>query len=610
MLSLSTRNPHANTRWKVVDNMFRFLFFTGMVIEFSQVGSAFIDGLIISRFLGPDEMAAEGIAYPIFSIIGVVSGLIATGMQTTCTHLLGRGKVKDVNRFFSLSFCVGTVLSVIGMLLVILFSRPLAILLGASGNAESLVLPVSQYLLGVGVGIPPLVIVAILSPAIQLDSGRKTIQTGALIGSAADIVLDLLAVYLDLGILGIGLASAVSYYFNLLYLCTHFLRKDRMLHFVKPDVSLKDFLIMLSKGSEKASKRLTKVIRPVILNTIIISYGGSMAMSALSIRNNFTSFAEIAASAIAAAVSLLAGLYYGEVNEEAIAEVKNCEWKYTAVISSGICLVLLISARHVARLYIPEDSEIFSMVVFAIRMLGLQIGFQTLLKCRISYLQAIGRTLNLNLLLFSSQLVFVILSALVLGRLFGVYGILSCFLVSDILSLASVYICCQIKCRTLFPGRNDFLDLPPEYRLHPGNVISLDIRNMDDVSSTSEQIQLFCKGHRFDSKTGYYAALAFEEIAVNIIRYGFPKNRKKNPIIDLRAAALEDSLVIRIRDDCPHFDITQYIARINEESADPMTGLGIRITSKIAKNIEYTHAFETNNIIITYDNLKPTAAHI
>ena len=53
------------------------LFLTGAIIEFSQVGAGFIDGLAISRYLGPMEMEAEGIAHSTFSILGIVSGLLA-----------------------------------------------------------------------------------------------------------------------------------------------------------------------------------------------------------------------------------------------------------------------------------------------------------------------------------------------------------------------------------------------------------------------------------------------------------------------------------------------------------------------------------------------------
>lgn len=590
-----------DNRWAITSKMFFSLFLTGSIIEFSQVGSGLIDGLVISRFLGPEAMAAEGIVHPIYSILGVISGLLAVGMQVRCTQMIGRGNQKDLSRFFSATVYVGAVISLLVTVLVLIFAKPFAALLGASGNGAELLIPASQYLLGIGAGIPPLIMTAILAPAFQLDSGRKTVQTGAIIEAVADILLDLLAVKLGFGIIGVGFATAVASYLNLLYQCTHFLKKDRMLHFVRLDVPTKEFLQMLSLGGERAIKRVFNTLRPVILNMIIISYGGAVAMSALSVRNSFSNFVEIFGAGIASAVGLLTGLYYGEVNDEAIEAVDVCEKKAITIFCGSVCVLLFLFAPLVARLYISEDGELFNMVTFVLRMLALQNPLQALVTSRIKYLQAIQRKFNMNLLIFAAQLVFVLLSAFVLGNLFGVYGILACFTVSDALSLLAVCILYAIKSRRCIPNRRDLLALPNEFQLSPGDVISLDIRSINDVSLASEQIMMFCKGHRIESKTAYYAALCFEELAVNVVEYGFPNNRSAHPIVDLRVVITENKFVIRMRDDCPQYDITKKIAAANADDADPTRNIGIRIISKLASDINYMHVFETNSLIISFN---------
>ena len=588
-------------RWAITDKMFLSLFLTGSIIEFSQVGSGFIDGLVISRFLGPEAMAAEGIVHPIYSIMGIISGLLAVGMQVRCTQMIGRGRQKELSRFFSATVYVGTAVSLLFTLIVLVFAKPFAALLGASGNGAELLVPASRYLIGIGVGIPPLIMTAILAPAFQLDSGRKTIQTGAIIEAVADILLDLLAVKLGFGILGVGLATAAASYFNLLFQCTHFLRKDRMLHFVRPDMPVREFLQMLSLGGERAIKRLFNTVRPVVLNTIIIAYGGALAMSALSVRNSFSNFVEIFGAGIASAVALLTGLYYGEVNDEAIHAVNSCERKLITVCCGSVCVLLFLFAPLVAKLYVSADGELYHMVTFVIRMLALQNPLQALIANRIKYLQAIQRRHNMNLLIFAAQLAFVLLSAFVLGRLFGVYGILASFTVSDALSLLAVGVFYAVKCRKPIPSRRDLLALPDEFRLGPGDVISLDIRNTDDVALASEQIMMFCKGHKIKQKTAYYAALCFEELAANVVEYGFPNNRSAHPIIDLRIVITENKFVIRMRDDCPQYDVTKKIAAANADDADPTQNIGIRIVSKLASDINYMHAFETNSLIISFD---------
>ena len=590
-----------NGRWAITDKMFFSLFLTGAIIEFSQVGAGFIDGLIISRFLGPEAMAAEGIVHPIYSIMGIISGLLAVGMQVRCTQLIGRGQQKELSRFFSATVYVGTVVSLLFALIVLAFAKPFAALLGASGNGAVLLMPASRYLVGLGVGIPPLIMTAILAPAFQLDSGRKTIQTGAIIEAVADILLDLLAVKLGFGVIGVGLATAAASYLNLLYQCTHFLKKDRMLHFARPNMPAREFFQMLSFGGEKAIRRLFNTLRPVVLNTIIIAYGGALAMSALSVRNSFANFVEIFGAGIASAVSLLTGLYYGEINDEAIEAVNDCEKRTITVCCGSVCILLFLFAPLVARLYVSENGELYRMVTFVIRMLALQNPLQALIINRMKYLQAIQRKRNMNLLIFAAQLAFVLLSAFVLGKLFGVYGILACFTVSDALSLLAVGVFYAIKCRKPIPSSRDLLALPDEFRLAPGDLISLDIRSMDDVTLASEQIALFCKGHKVDRKIAYYAALCFEELAANVVEYGFPQNSSSHPIIDLRIVITGNKFVIRMRDNCPQYDITKQIAVANAEDADPTQNIGIRIVSKLASDISYMHAFETNSLIVSFD---------
>lgn len=117
----------------------------------------------------------------------------------------------------------------------------------------------------------------------------------------------------------------------------------------------------------------------------------------------------------------------------------------------------------------------------------------------------------------------------------------------------------------VFPSVKDYLTLPDAFYLSPGDIISLDIRDTEDVSLVSEQIHLFCRGHNIDDKTQMNAALLFEELAKNIIQFGFPEC-KKTPSIDLRLVFTEKELIMRLLDNCPMFNVDRYIAQQVEAS--------------------------------------------
>lgn len=587
-------------RWAITDRMFLSLFMTGAIIEFSHGSAGLIDGLIISRFLGENAMAAEGIVHPFFSITGLFSGLLAVGMQVRCARAIGRGNRKEYNRFVSAAVCVGAVIALIIAALVLCFSKPVVVLLGASGNAAELAEPAAQYLKGIGFGIPALIMTAILSPALQLDSGRALIRRGALLDAVSNVLMDIAAVKLGWGMFGIGLATTVASYLNLFCQCSFFLKKDRVLHLVRPDVPFKEFMHMIADGSDMAVRRLSTTVRPIILNAIIISYGGATAMSVLSVRNSLSNFVDIFAVGVASAVSLLSGVYYGKINAEAIEEVGAAAHRQTVIVTSTICVLLAVFARPIASVYFAEGRETLDMAAFVIRMLALQNPLQVLIRSRIKYLQAIRKQHSANILTAVTQVVFVLLSAFVLGRLFGVYGILACYTVSDALTLAAIYIYHSILARKGLPSVRNYLSLPDEFFLKPGDEIALDIRSCEDVSLCSEQIMLFGKGHKIDRRTSYFAALAFEELATRTIKEGFPKNKSNDPMIDLRVVISGGYFVIRMRDNCPQFDATQQIAEANGEESDPMRNIGVRVVSRTATEIICLRTFDTNNIILRF----------
>ena len=159
-----------------------------------------------------------------------------------------------------------------------------------------------------------------------------------------------------------------------------------------------------------------------------------------------------------------------------------------------------------------------------------------------------------------------------------------------------------VKNRKLIPFPDDYLALPESFDLSPGDVISLDIRGKEDISLIAEQIQLFCRGLKIDNKTGMAAALCFEELAVNTIRFGFPKC-KKHSCIDLRLVFTKDEMTMRLQDNCPMFDVERYLAQ-ELSSADDKAGarLGLKIISGLVENISYVHSLENNNVIIRFQN--------
>lgn len=597
-----------SNRWSIIRKMFMQNYVIACLIELSNVGAGLIDGIIASRMLGGSAMAAFGIAQPFFSLAAIFFGMFATGMQTITGEELGKGNIDNCNRIACATIYISEIFSLCLALICLLGADGLAAFFGRAGTDPELLRGAAAYIRGLAWGVPAIFLTAVMAPAIQMDSGRKRVMVSVGVDFAVNIACDVIAVRIGAGLFGIGLATSIGRYMRVLVLLPHFMSKANLLHFVPLKTDPREFFRMLSMGTEKAWRRVGNLIRPVVVNNLVLLYGGTVAMTAMSIRGSISDITDVLAVGLADTVGLLAGIYFGEKNLEGEQALGRSAHRACAVFCGVAVVVLLAFARPIAAFYAGGDDAAAELTRIALISVALQCPLEALVRSRITYLQRIQKNWNMRFLILISITASPIVSALILGRLFGVYGVLVCYTVSNLLSLIVVWIIYSVKHKKIRPTSTQYLNLPDEFHVGPGDVISLDIRHMEDVSVVSEQIDMFCRGHRVSPEIGRRASICFEEMASTTIQNGFPLNRAKAPIIDLRVVISDDKLVMRLQDNCPKYDVAARIKALSAGSGeDRHADLGTWMTFKLADRINYAYCYETNLLFMEFDLPAPPA---
>ena len=90
-------------------------------------------------------------------------------------------------------------------------------------------------------------------------------------------------------------------------------------------------------------------------------------------------------------------------------------------------------------------------------------------------------------------------------------------------------------------------------------------------------------------------ALFVEEMAGNIVSHGKPR-RKGGVCVDYRLFAEQGKICLSLRDYCEAFDPMKYYEMHHDGEADE--NLGIRTVMKLAKDIRYINAYNSNCLII------------
>ena len=93
-----------------------------------------VDGVFVSNCVGSDAFAAVNLIMPVIMILGSTGFMVGTGGSAIVSKTLGEKKHEKASEYFSMLIylCIvsGVILSAIG----IIFIKPLAELLGATGD--------------------------------------------------------------------------------------------------------------------------------------------------------------------------------------------------------------------------------------------------------------------------------------------------------------------------------------------------------------------------------------------------------------------------------------------------------------------------------------------
>ena len=97
----------------------------------------------------------------------------------------------------------------------------------------------------------------------------------------------------------------------------------------------------------------------------------------------------------------------------------------------------------------------------------------------------------------------------------------------------------------------------------------------------------------FDRARAQSYGLVTEELATFLAEHGF--NDGQNHSINARLVAKGGELIIRMRDDCKPFNLTEYYHALTESRKNDA---GLSIIMKLSRDVQYTNTLGTNNLIV------------
>lgn len=555
-----------------------------------------IDNIMIGRFLGVNAIAAYGLANPVLLIIGAIGSMLSAGIQVVCSRSLGKGSQEETNRGYSSAIAVATTISIVFMLLVLLFRKPFATLLGA-GNEGTLFTETSDYMAGFVIGAPGSMGALILVPFLQM-AGKSTLLIVAVAGmTVADIVFDLLNVLVfNGGMFGMGLASSLSYYVAMMIGGGYFLSKKCVFSFSLKKVDRQTIRELFAGGVPTIFTMASTVILTFVLNKLLLGIGadqGSVAVAACSVTTTILNACCCIGTGIGGVSLTMAGILYNEEDRTGLRELLRVMTFFSAVLGAVVSALMLVFAPTFVSLFISEYGMSKSLAVFGIRLLSagmIPCCLNNMLK---NMYQGIGRPLVTEIISLAEGAVLPILVALVCSACIGIRGVWFYFMGGELLTLIAIILTVLVRGRKAGTSpAESMLCLPAGFGVPGEDLMEADIISIRDVETASKAASDFCRKHGQNALISNRIALCIEEMGGNTVSHGFSKDTKDHHL-NIRVQNKNGNWVLRFRDDCRAFDPVHYVP--TEEKAECT---GIRMILKMADEIRYTYSMNLNNLTI------------
>lgn len=564
----------------IVRSTYRKFFVPTAISTMSVAVMNLLNILFAGLFFGNDGSYVVGLALPVVIFANIITYFFGVGGGIAISIRQGRGDRREASSLFTTAVLSTAVLGVLTAVLGGLLSGALLPVLGAKTAAQQAM--AGGYLRVLFLGMPCTLLCGVLNVILRNDNQPKLAMAGTLVSIFSNLIL--LALFIGVGKLPvwcIALATVLANGLCAAVYLAYFLRGKSTLKFQRP--ALGECLREIAQpGFAGSMIFLTQTVLTVVINNILLAVGGAAGIASYGIVKYAITFIYAVYDSINDAAQPMFSVYYGERDQNSIRLTAKTAGRFLAVGVAALCAGLWLAAPLLSRLFSLDVTAAVRIIGAACLASGAVAFFNSVYRATGKALLSLAFTVLDNLLL---PIVLILL--LVYGFGLGATGVWLSLLLAEVLTLLLIVLTAK---GNLLRLRG--MDMPPDKVYQ-----TLILNDEANIVAINEEIEEFCQRNGIDAKKQYYILLCIEELAVNIIHYGFKDG--KEHYIDIRIVAGEHVL-LNIRDDAIQFDPTAKVDADVTSSAEErdIGGLGIYLVKKVAKEFSYKRVIGFNNLHI------------
>jgi MATE family, multidrug efflux pump len=390
-----------------------------------------VDTIYIGRGVGVLAIGGLTISFPFQMIVMAIGMTIGVGAASVISRNLGSGNREKAY------MAAGTALSVsvlIGLIMMIGATIYLDNILRLFGASETLLGYARSYLSVILIGVPLISFAMTSNNLVRAEGKAMVAMISMLVGTVMNIILDPIFIFLfHMGIKGAAIATVISQGLSFLFLLYFFISGRSSLKikisYLIPHFAL--FKEMLLIGLPAFIRHAGGSILAVIMNNVLIVYGGDLAIASYGVLNKIMMFILMPIFGVVQGFQPIAGYNYGA---EKFDRVQN-SIKLSIIVTTSMATVSFLAGILFPEFFIglfTTDEKLISLSVNGLRKIILFIPLIGVQIIGAAFFQSVGKALPSLILGMSRQIIFLIPLVLIFPYFMGLNGVWLSFPAADI----------------------------------------------------------------------------------------------------------------------------------------------------------------------------------
>ena len=419
--------------------LLRFTWPSIVMMVFTSIYSV-VDGIFVSNFAGKTAFAAVNLIFPYLMVFGTVGFMIGTGGTALISMTLGMGDKKKANELFSMLTYLTLLVGVIFTVLSIVFMRPAAMALGATGQMlEDCVLYGNILQLALTAYLLQYIFQSFCITAEKPNMSLVMMVTAGV----SNMILDALFVAVfRWGIAGAAIATAIAQYLGAMIPFIYFLRpNDSLLRLGKCCFDGKALLRTLANGSSELMSSVSMSLVSMLYNVQLLRYAGENGIAAYGVIMYVNFFFVSVFIGFTIGAAPIIGYNHGAQNH---AELKNMFRKCLVVVgafAAAMTAGALLLAKPLSGIFVGYDPQLLEMTVRGFIIYGLSFlvcGFNIFGS---SLFTALNNGLISAVISFVRTVICQTVAVLLLPMIFGLDGIWWAIVAAESVALVLTVVC-------------------------------------------------------------------------------------------------------------------------------------------------------------------------